>query len=248
MGVLCPECSGGGRTTRQRSRASFWRVPGTNRPVVTYTLIAINVVVFLLQFLPGVTEALQFSPVYSVADPGYAPAFPYEPWRMITSVFSHGGFLHILFNMYTLWMFGQVLETMLGRGRFLVLYLLSGLAGSLGVMYFDLLLGLAPNPVVGASGAIFGLMGAYVVILRHLGGSSTGLLILLGINLILGFLPGMNWAWQAHVGGLVGGLVLGLIFARTRQRSRQGIQLGLLIAVGALELIAAFAHAPLFVG
>jgi membrane associated rhomboid family serine protease len=168
---------------------------------------------------------------------------------MITSMFAHSpsSFLHILFNMFTLWMFGQALESMLGRTRFLTLYFIAGLAGSLGVLYFDLALGLEFNSVVGASGAIFGLMGAYLVILRHLGGNSTSLLVLLVINVVISFLPGSNLAWQAHVGGLVGGAVVGLIFARTRERSKKGIQMGLIAGLVAVEIVAALAHAPLFV-
>jgi membrane associated rhomboid family serine protease len=225
-------------------------VPGTSRPVVTYTLMGINVGVFLLQLIPGLnlTAWLLYSPFYSLGEYASQGA-PYEPWRMLTSTFAHSptSFLHILFNMYTLWMFGQVLESILGRARYLALYLLSGLAGSLGVMYFDYFLNLDFNPVVGASGAIFGLMGAYLVILRHLGQNASGLLILLVINIVIGFLPGMNWAWQAHVGGLIGGAVLGLIYARTRARAQRRRQNVLVIVVAALEVIAVLAHAPIFV-
>jgi len=119
---------------------------------------------------------------------------------------------------------------MLGRGRFLTLYLLSGLAGSLGVLFLA-------DPrvaVVGASGAIFGLMGAFLVIQRKLGGNATQLLILVGINLVIGFLPGLNVAWQAHVGGLIGGAVIGLIYVQTRQRSKRTLQIVLIGGFAAL--------------
>ncbi|MSW97594.1 MAG: rhomboid family intramembrane serine protease, partial [Actinobacteria bacterium] len=123
--------------------------------------MGINVFIFVLQLIPGLnlTAWVLYSPFYSLGEYA-AQGAPYEPWRMVTSAFAHSptSFLHILFNMYTLWMFGQVLESILGRARFLALYLLSGLAGSLGVMYFDYFLNLDFNPVVGASGAIFGLM------------------------------------------------------------------------------------------
>ena len=78
--------------------------------------------------------------------------------------------------------------------------------------------------MVGASGAIFGLMGAFLVIQRRLGGNTTQLLVLLGINLVIGFIPGFNIAWQAHLGGLVVGALVGFIFVETRQRSRQALQ------------------------
>jgi membrane associated rhomboid family serine protease len=115
-------------------------------------------------------------------------------------------------------------------------------------MYFDLALGLDFNPVVGASGAIFGLMGAYLVILRHLGGNSTSLLVLLIINVVIGFLPGSNLAWQAHVGGLIGGALAGLIYTRTRGRDKMRMQRYLIGGLVIVELVAALAHAPLIVG
>jgi membrane associated rhomboid family serine protease len=249
--VLCPKCAGSPSTVRRTGGASrFFRGPGSSRPVVTYTLIAINILIYLLQLIPGlnVTSALLYSPYYSLGEYAAAGA-PYEPWRMITAMFAHSptSFLHILFNMFTLWMFGQVLESILGRARFFTLYMIAGLAGSLGVLYFDLALGLQFSSVVGASGAIFGLMGAYLVILRHLGSNSTGLLVLVGINVVLGFLPGSNLSWQAHVGGLIGGIVVGLIYTRTRSREKLRLQRYLIGAVVAVELVAALAHAPIFV-
>jgi membrane associated rhomboid family serine protease len=134
---------------------------------------------------------------------------------------------HILLNMYTLWIFGRLLEPMLGRIRFLALYLISGLAGSVGVVVFA-----APNAqVLGASGAIFGLMGAFVVIQRRLGGNMTQLYILLAINLAIGFIPGANISWQAHLGGLIGGALVGLVYLETRKPSARALQIGLLIVL-----------------
>jgi membrane associated rhomboid family serine protease len=151
---------------------------------------------------------------------------------MITSMFVHstGFFFHVLLNMYTLWIFGQILEGLLGRGRYLALYFLSGLAGSLGVLF----LADPTQGVVGASGAIFGLMGAFLVIQRRLGGNATQLLVLVGINLVIGFLPGVNIAWQAHVGGLIGGALVGLIFVQTRRRSHRTLQF---VLIGAFALV-----------
>jgi len=184
---------------------------------VTYALIGITLAVFLLQLVPGlaVTDRLLYAGVYSI--PGN-----FEPWRMLTSVFVHstGLIFHVLLNMYTLWIFGQLLEGLLGRWRFLTLYLISGLAGS-----------------VGASGAIFGLMGAFLVIQRRLGGNATQLFILLGVNLVIGFVPGFNIAWQAHLGGLIGGALVGLIFTETRKRSQLGLQVGLLVGLVVLLLV-----------
>jgi len=214
------------------------RIPGTATPVVTYALIGFTFVVFALQWIPGlaVTENFLYAPVFTWGDNGLG--VPYEPWRMLTSVFLHstGFFLHIVLNMYTSFIFGQVLETMLGRGRFLALYLISGFGGSVAVMY----LASPQTGVVGASGAIFGLLGAFIVIQRKLGGDYTQLLVLLGINLVIGFLPGMSISWQAHVGGLVTGILVGLIFANTRRRKQAALQVILTcgLALGLVALVA----------
>ncbi|WP_235480728.1 rhomboid family intramembrane serine protease [Agromyces sp. Leaf222] len=197
-------------------------------PVVTYSLIGISVVVYVLQWLTG-----SFMANYFAFTPQAMSLETYEPWRALTSVFLHASILHLLLNMYTLWLFGQLLEPMLGRVRFLALYLISGLAGSVGVVLLAAPLGW----VLGASGAIFGLMGAFVVIQRRLGGNMTQLYILLAINLGIGFLPGANISWQAHLGGLVGGALVGLIYLETRNRARRGMQIALLIAFTVVLLV-----------
>jgi membrane associated rhomboid family serine protease len=231
VGVFCPECMKEQRASAPRTKpAVLTRLSGRGAPVVTYSIIGVTFVVFLLQLIPGlnVTASLLFAPVYM-------SELAFEPWRMLTSVFVHstGFILHVALNMYTLWIFGQLLEGLLGRWRFLALYLLSGLAGSVGVIWLA-----APNTaVVGASGAIFGLMGAFLVIQRRLGGNMTQLLVLVGINLVIGFIPGTNIAWQAHVGGLVGGALMGLIFVETRSPRRRTLQTWLLVAVAVLLLI-----------
>nr|WP_202129683.1 rhomboid family intramembrane serine protease [Rathayibacter rathayi] len=213
-----------------------------DQPTVTYAIIALCVVLWIVEILPYVggpaVNAMLYAPAYTL--PGFGAGF--EPWRMLTSVFLHSTSLffvipfHLVLNMYTLWVFGLVLERMLGRGRYLALFLLSGFAGSVGV----LLLADPLTPVIGASGAIFGLMGAYLVILRHLGGQAQQLLVLVGLNLVIGFLPGMNVAWQAHVGGLVAGALIGLVFTRTRQRTQRRTQNMLvgLIGVGLVAITA----------
>ncbi|MCD2440845.1 rhomboid family intramembrane serine protease [Agromyces sp. SYSU K20354] len=234
VGVICPECMREQRASAPRTKPAVLTraraAAGRGAPVVTYTLIGITLAVFLLQLVPGLalTDRLLYAGVYSI--PGNL-----EPWRMLTSVFVHstGLIFHVLLNMYTLWIFGQLLEGLLGRWRFLALYLISGLGGSIGVLWLS-------DPrvgVVGASGAIFGLMGAFLVIQRRLGGQTTQLFVLLGINLVIGFIPGFNVAWQAHLGGLVVGALLGFIFVETRQRSRQALQVWLLAAVVVVLLL-----------
>ena len=243
VGVICPD-----DMAQQRSEAPRVRGPLVSRvramtradqPTVTYAIIALCVLVWILEVLPfignTVLNAIAYFPAYTL--PGFGAGF--EPCRMITSIFAHSTSLffvvpfHLLLNMYTLWVFGMALERMLGRGRYLTLFLLSGFAGSVGV----LLLSSPLTPVIGASGAIFGLMGAYLVILRHLGGQASQLLVLVGLNLVIGFLPGMNVAWQAHVGGLVAGALIGLVFTRTRQRSQRRTQ-NLLVGLIGVGLVA----------
>ena len=245
VGVICPECMREQRASAPRTKpAVLTRARAAaerGAPVVTYSLIGITLAVFLLQLIPGlaITDRLLYAGVYSI--PGNL-----EPWRMITSVFVHSTALifHVLLNMYTLWIFGQLLEGLLGRWRFLALYLISGLAGSVAVLW----LADPRTGVVGASGAIFGLMGAFLVIQRRLGGSATQLLVLVGINLVIGFVPGFNISWQAHLGGLVGGALVGLIFVETRKRDQQGLQIGLLVALVAVLVVLSlrFFYLPLF--
>jgi membrane associated rhomboid family serine protease len=242
VGVICPECMKEQRATAPRTKpAVLTRMRSAGRrgaPVVTYTLMGVSIVVYFFQFIGGgvVENLFAFSP--------QTLAFTFEPWRMLTSVFLHGSILHLLLNMYTLWIFGQLLEGLLGRGRFLALYVLSGLAGSTGVV----LLGGPLSWVLGASGAIFGLMGAFVVIQRRLGANLTQLYILLAINLAIGFLPGANISWQAHLGGLVGGAIAGFILHETRQRSRRGLQIVLLILFGGVLVAIAVIVARLRIG
>lgn len=234
VGFICPECMREQRASAPRTKPAILTrarsAAGRGAPVVTYSLISITLAVYLLQLVPGlaVTDRLLYAGVYSI--PGN-----FEPWRMLTSVFVHstGLIFHVLLNMYTLWIFGQLLEGLLGRWRFLSLYLISGLAGSVGVLW----LGDPRTGVVGASGAIFGLLGAFLVIQRRLGGSATQLLILLGINLVIGFIPGFNIAWQAHLGGLVAGALVGFIFVETRKRDQRGLQIALLVGLTLVLLL-----------
>jgi membrane associated rhomboid family serine protease len=231
VGVHCVDCARANRPVQPKSRLVTAFRSTSTVPVVTYSIIAVTVVMFVLQSLPligaPITQALQYAGAYTQPNSGFANA-PIQPWRMLTSVFLHGGIFHILFNMYALFIFGRLLEQMLGRWRFLALYLLAGFGGSVAV---DLL---APSgqAVIGASGAIFGLMGAFFAIQRRLGSNSTQLLILVGINLVIGFIPGFNISWQAHIGGLITGALIGAIYFATRRIDQKNTQILLLVAVG----------------
>ena len=228
VGVHCPECIREAQAAAPKQRSailSSLRRTG-DAPVVTFSIIGVTALVYVLQLLPGssVTNALAF----------YGPFTPGEPWRLLTSLFVHsqGSLLHLLFNMFSLFIFGPLLEGMVGRVRFLALYLIAGLGGSVAVLL------LAPyTPVVGASGAIFGLLGAYFVIQRKLGGNNVQLLIVIGLNLVIGFLPGTNIAWQAHLGGLIVGSAVALVYLRTRRRDQRTKQIALVAGIVAVILV-----------
>lgn len=218
VGVHCPECHGG--ATGKGKRKFGLQTRSKDTPVATYVLLVAIGLVYLGQLLTGgfVTELLLYWPPLTVL----------EPWRMITAIFVHSGssVFHILFNAYSLYILGTLVERLIGSGRFLVLFFLSGFGGSVAVLF------LSPSAaVVGASGAIFGLFGALFVIQRSFGGANPQLLIVLGLNLVLGFVvPGISW--QAHIGGLAAGALVAWILVRTRDASDRGKQASQLIAVG----------------
>lgn len=228
VGVHCPECRAAAASALPKQKPAIVRAfrRGGSTPVATYSILGLTLAVFVLQWVSqgAVTNALAYFP----------PLTPQEPWRMLTVALVHSerSFFHILFNMYALFVLGPLLEGLVGRGRFIAIYVLSAIAGSVAVLW------LAPlSVVVGASGAIFGLFGAFFVIQRRLGGTSIQLVVILGINLALGFvIPGISW--QAHVGGLLAGALAALILVRTRRRDQQRQQLFLLSLLGA-GLIAA---------
>ena len=234
VGVICPECLAEQRraqTPAQRTAQRRWSRPRAvtatdARSVVTYAIIAVTAVAWLIGLIPGVGDMVQNALLF------WAPSlYPdltgtFEPWRLFTAALVHSGFWHIGLNMLALWMIGRSLEPLLGRGRFLALYLLSALGGSVAVALLSF-----TTPVVGASGAIFGLFGALIVIGRHIGANIAGIAIILAVNLAIGFIPGFNVSWQAHVGGLVVGALVGLIYARTRSVRRRALQVWLLVAL-----------------
>ncbi|WP_433719934.1 rhomboid family intramembrane serine protease [Microbacterium laevaniformans] len=237
VGVICPECLA---EQRQAAKANVTRMPRRRpsgidgKPVVTYTLVIVTSVFYLIGLIPGIGLYVQNLLAF------YAPLAYLQPWRLLTVTLVHASIFHIAFNMLALWALGRSLEPLLGRWRFLALYLLSALGGSV------LTALLAPTTVVvGASGAVWGLLGAMFIIGRHLGANVTAIAVLLGINLVITFLPGSNIAWQAHIGGGLVGALIGVIFARTRKIRQRALQVWLLVAVGAglLGLLAV----PLFI-
>jgi membrane associated rhomboid family serine protease len=243
VGVHCPECVREARGSAASSARPIGRRfanalrPSGGRPVVTYTIIALCLVIYAVQYVTGGTN----SPVTTLF--WYAPIqTASQPWRMLTSLFLHESPLHVLLNMYSLFLVGPALESMLGRVRYLALFLIAGFGGSVGV----LLIGSPQTAVLGASGAIFGLFGAYFLIARRLGGNATQFLVVIVLNLVIGFIPGFGIAWQAHVGGLITGLAIALVYLETRARSRRAAQVLLTAAVLALLLAATYIKVTFF--
>ena len=220
VGFQCPDCVAGAAASIPQVTTVAGGAP-ISKPAVTYTLIGINVAIFVLQFTVGVNAV--------AGDWGMWPvgiAVGGEWWRLVTAAFLHGSFLHVAFNMYVLFALGPTLERILGHGRYLTLYLLAALGGGVASYVFSDIRTVS----VGASGAIFGLMGALVVAGRRLRYDITQVLILLGINVVIGFVsPGVDW--RAHLGGLVTGAVVAAIMVFPEKRHRTAIQAGGLVAV-----------------
>lgn len=235
VGVICPECLAeqqrGAKATNVTRMPRGPRRSGTSdRPLVTYTLVALTSVMFLVGLIPGVGPLVEWLLAFNSIF--VFPGANFQPWRLVTVTLVHAGIWHVALNMLALWALGRSLEPLLGRMRFLALYLLSALGGSVLVAL------LAPATwVVGASGAVWGLLGAMFVIGRHLGANVTAIAVILGLNLVITFLPGSNISWQAHIGGGLVGLLVGFVFARTRATRQRRTQLWLLIGI-AVALLA----------
>lgn len=236
VGVVCPECmkeQRASQTNAQKKAERRWSrsrpvVVSDTRPLATYAIIGITALVYIVTLIPGFGRTVESALMF------WAPAlYPpltgtFEPWRLLSVSLVHSGFWHIGLNMLALLLIGRSLEPLLGRVRFVTLYLLSTLGGSVAVALLSF-----GTPVVGASGAIFGLFGALIVIGRHIGANIAGIAVVLAINLAIGFIPGFNVSWQAHVGGLVVGVIVGFIYTRTRAASQRTLQIALLVATGA---------------
>lgn len=218
VGFQCPECVAEGNKNVRTARTLFGGRVTDDPGWVSKALIALNVVAFVVQqAVSGFTSrfydiGLAFDPsageLVGVADG--------EVYRLLTSAFLHGGVFHLLLNMYALFLFGPQLEAALGRVRFVALYFVSALGGSALSFAFS-----APNqPSLGASGAVFGLLGGYLVVSRRLGRDSTPILVLLAINFGYGFLvPRIDW--RAHLGGLVAGALVAAALAYAPRDGRR---------------------------
>jgi membrane associated rhomboid family serine protease len=233
VGMRCPECS------REKTRV-VRRAYAGGEPIATYTLIGMNVLAFLATLASGssVTGSVGGNSVLEKAALNGPKIADGEWWRIITSGFMHYGFLHLLFNMYALYILGTLLEPAVGRVRFVLIYFVALISGSVGALILD------PNSfTAGASGAVFGLMSAAIVVMRNRGISAleSGLGIWLFLNLAITFtVSGISIG--GHIGGLIGGAVAALVLVEIPDHVR-GVPRWSADAAAALLGVAAFAVA-----
>jgi membrane associated rhomboid family serine protease len=247
VGIRCPEhagvAQGPARVTTGVRRAAY----EGGGAIVTKTLIGLNVLVFFINLAQGSTLSRVSGSLFEkgalyIGSPFTSGLADGEWWRLITSAFLHGSLIHLGLNMLVLWIVGTPVEQAIGRGRFLALYIVSGLAGSAGALLFD------PGAItVGASGAIYGILGAALVLESQgshvLGGQAFGLIV---FNLVLTFaIP--NISIGGHLGGLAGGALAMLALSRFGRThaiyGRPGL-IGVvgLIAVGLASVLVAYAR------
>ena len=246
VGFQCPDCVKEGSATIRTPKAAYG---GTahDRPDVTHTLIGINVVVFVLTTLSGTGAAFGGHPsalfqklalvpttfiggVHLLAGDGIAQGAYY---RLLTSTFLHFGIVHIGLNMYCLYLLGPTLERALGRLRFAVLYLLSGLSGAA----LSYALGPSTEIAAGASGAVFGLFAAFFVLQHKRGGDVSAIATTIGINLAFSFFAAGYIDWRGHVGGLIGGGLVAAALVYAPAKSRSAYQVGGVVGVALAVLL-----------
>lgn len=233
VGFQCPDCvrqgSGTGHApTANQPRTIVGGSVAADPRLVTKILIGINLAVFIAVWVRGdaLVDQLALLGQARLRSGSLGGVAQGEWYRLVTSMFTHQAIWHIAFNMLSLWWIGGPLEAVLGRARYLTLYLVSGLAGS-ALAY---LLVRQNLETVGASGAIFGLFGATAVLMRRLRQDMRPIIAMLVINLVITF-GWANISWQAHVGGLVAGVVTGYAMVHAPRRHRALVQYGTCAAV-----------------
>jgi len=247
VGFQCPECvSEGARQTRQ-NEGPYGGARSANPSLTTIVLIALNALVWGAITLTGgglsrlvirlalsplgtclsAREATRYYPQTSeaacrlMADGSWQPGVAEGAyWQLLTSAFTHVEILHIGMNMLALWFLGPSLERALGRARFLAVYLVSALAGSVVVLW----LADASTMTLGASGAVFGLIGALLVLAYKVHGDVRSVLIWLGINVVYTFIGPGSISWQGHLGGLLGGVAAAVVVVYAPRQGRARLQ------------------------
>lgn len=255
VGHQCPECVDEGRRSVRPARTAFGGGAAGRHGYVTKTLIALNAFMMLLSIasdrggdsaaggsgfgglMGGSTPLTEWGAVLGQAlfPDGVVHGIAEGEWyRLVTALFLHYGVVHLLLNMWALWVLGRALEATLGPLRFLALYLIAGVGGSVAAYLFS-----APNvATAGASSSIFGLFAGLFVIMRRLGRDTSSVVPILVINLIFTFaVPGLSIA--GHLGGLVVGAAMALVLAYAPRMRRSAFQLagGAVIVVALLGLV-----------
>jgi membrane associated rhomboid family serine protease len=234
VGQQCVECiREANRGSRQAAAPFGGKVPTT--PVVTYTLIALNVLAYIVELVNQTAVVNDWLMVGQLGPYGVADG---QWYRLLTSAFLHAppgsglGIAHIVFNMWALYAVGPAIERLLGHARFIAVYLTSAIAGSV-LLYLN-----APHqPAYGASGAIFGLFGAFFVLARRLNLDARAIVGLIVINLVITFtVP--NISWQGHIGGLVAGAALTAAYVYAPRANRTLIQVAATVGILALMVAA----------
>jgi len=233
VGFQCKECVRGGNAGVRVARTEFGGRLVQDGMFVTRILMVINLAVWLLAWKVLDPVVLNHLYMWGSAPPAYGGGVAGGQWyRMVTGMFFHTQLWHLGLNLWSLWVFGPPLERALGRWRFLAVFLLSGLAGN------ALQLLAAPyTPALGASGAIFGLIGALLAVERRKMFELGPLIAIVVVNLVATFaIPDISW--EAHIGGLVAGLVLGFGLAYAPRRNRSLVQVGTVLGVALAVLLA----------
>lgn len=229
--AICVDCT---TSPAKRMRSRSFGTP------VTTALIGLCVLLSVAEWVLPVYQWFAF----------YPPAAYFEPWRFVTTAFLHSGIMHLAFNMLALYWLGQSLEPLIGKMRYIGLYLLSALGGTTFVLAWVLV---SPDSfetvTVGASGAVFGLFGAIFVLQKAVGADTRSILVLLALNLGYGFIvPGISW--QGHIGGLLVGITVAWLLIQT-DRPRPGVterkqNLQAVAALAAVAIVLTLAQSAIY--
>ncbi len=244
VGFQCPSCVAEGAKATRAGRTAYGGTRSANPALTSQVLIALNLAVFLGIAVTGGSSSpwlyrLALLPSRGVAVVNGTPevfdgVVNGALWQLLTSAFTHLDLWHIGFNMVALWVLGPQLEMVLGRARFLSVYLLSALSGSAMVYWLS-----SPStPTIGASGALFGMMGALLVVALKVRGNYSQLLLWIGLNFVITVVGRAFISWQGHLGGFLGGVVLAAVIVYSPRAGRTRWQAAGLSAVAAILLLA----------
>ncbi len=262
VGFQCPECVSKGSRETRAGRTAYGGARSGNPALTSMVLIGVNAAVWLLvvatgwrtspvvdwlslharglcnagdgrNWYPGVVDQATCQSIPAEWVPGVSDG---AVWQLLTSTFLHVDVWHIGFNMIALWFLGPQLELAIGRARFLALYLVSGLAGS-ALVYW---LAGEQTSTLGASGSVYGLMAALLVVAFKVGGQVQTILTWIGINVVFTIVGGFSW--QGHLGGFLGGSAIMALLVYAPRKYRPQVQLGGLALVAVVVLVAIVAR------